>query len=254
MKKAGTCGYIRSGQKTLFGHEDVVGFGTEQYNVRMIDRGIANDIIRKKHYSHNFYSASTIHLGVFYMENLYGVLQFGCAMNPASQESVVEDTAQDEYLELNRMWLDDKLPRNSESMAISYAIKYIKRAHPWVKWIQSFADERCGRFGVMYQASNFLYLGEHTTTFWEFRGKLYHNSLMTRNPALRKSAAFIQSHRYEARRMDLRQFRYIFFIKRGMIKKLRLNILPYPKHVMSRIMTQRNEGGDSNVGIKGEIT
>jgi hypothetical protein len=64
-------------------------------------------------------------------------------MNPASQASVVKDTEIDEYLELNRMWLSDEAPKNSESKAISYSIKYIKRKYPKIKWIQSFADERC---------------------------------------------------------------------------------------------------------------
>jgi hypothetical protein len=64
-------------------------------------------------------------------------------MNPASQKSVVSDTEIDEYLELNRMRLDDKAPKNSESKAVGYSIKYIKRKYPKIKWIQSFADERC---------------------------------------------------------------------------------------------------------------
>ena len=90
---------------------------------REIDRNQANDVIVKNHYSHKYYSATYIHLGVFMGEEMVGVLQFGYAMNPASQESVVKDTKIDEYLELNRMWIDDKAPRNTESQAISYAIK-----------------------------------------------------------------------------------------------------------------------------------
>ena len=54
------------------------------------------------------------------------------------------------------MWLSDDAPRNSESRAISYAVKYIRKACPSVVWIQSFADERCGGLGVVYQAANFL--------------------------------------------------------------------------------------------------
>ena len=51
-------------------------------------------------------------------------------MNPASCSSVVKNTEMDEYLELNRMWLDDIAPKNSESKAISYSIKYIKSKTP----------------------------------------------------------------------------------------------------------------------------
>ena len=50
------------------------------------------------------------------------------------------------------MWLDDKAKRNSESMAVSYSFKYLRGKFPKVKWVQSFADERCGGFGIVYQA------------------------------------------------------------------------------------------------------
>ena len=69
-------------------------------------------------------------------------------------------------------------------MAISYAVKYIRRASPSVAWIQSFADERCGRLGVVYQASNFLFLGTHVSPFYFLDGDYYHKILMT---ARRKS-------------------------------------------------------------------
>ena len=121
--------YIKSAQLTLFGTggADIIGFGQKDFYIVEIDRNLANKIIIENHYSHKIYNATYIHLGVFIGEKLLGVLQFGYAMNPASQEGVVKNTKIDEYLELNRMWLDDKALRNSESRAISYAIKYIKR-------------------------------------------------------------------------------------------------------------------------------
>lgn len=110
-----TKGYIYDGQETLWGARQVIGFGDTDFYVAEIERDLANKIIMKNHYSKKFYSATYIHLGVFCAEGLRGVLQYGYAMNPASQSSVVKNTAIDEYLELNRMWLDDILGRNSES-------------------------------------------------------------------------------------------------------------------------------------------
>lgn len=77
------------------------------------------------------------------------------------------------------MWLADSAPRNSESQALSYAIKYIRRVRPRVAWIQSFADERCGAWGVVYQAANFLYLRHHWTSFYELDGETYHEMLLS---------------------------------------------------------------------------
>lgn len=222
--------YIFSNQMSLYGQRDIIGFGDDCFLVRELDRMRANDLIVQHHYSHKFYNATYIHLGVYISGELLGVLQYGYAMNPASCGSVVDGTAQDQYLELNRMWLDDKAPRNSESQAISYSIKYIRGKYPKIKWIQSFADERCGGFGIVYQAANFEYYGEHTAVFWTLDNEVYHNSLMTRDPKLSKAAAHLQRHKANATSSELRQFRYIYWIDRRWKKRCQLKQMCYPKH------------------------
>lgn len=221
--------FIMHQQGSLFGGKEVVGFGCADFSVREVARDKANQIVVANHYSGKFYSASWIHLGVFNRSRCEGVLQFGYAMNPQSMGGVVADTKDDEYLELNRMWLSDAMPRNSETKAISHAVKFIRKKYPKIGWIQSFADERCGRFGVVYQAASFLYCGEHTATFWELDGVWYHNSLMTRRPELSKAAAMIQQRKDECKRHEFRQFRYVKPLKQWAIRRLLLPVLPYPK-------------------------
>jgi len=217
-------------QNTLFGSRKIIGFGSDNWHVKEINRNLANDLIVKNHYSKKYYNATYIHLGVFIKNQLLGVLQYGYAMNPASCGSVVKDTQMDQYLELNRMWLDDKAERNSESKAISYSIKYIKSKFPKVKWIQSFADERCGCFGIVYQAASFDFYGEHISKFWTLNGEVYHNSLMTRNPKLSKSAKMLQANKDKATSEELRQFRYIKFLDMRWKKKCLLKEKPYLKY------------------------
>jgi len=172
-------GFVLSEQLGMFGG-DVVGFGDSDLSVRIIERNQANDYIIANHYSGKVYGLSYIHLGVFGASNaLQGALQYGYAMNPASCSTLVVGTETDQYLELNRMHLSDDLPRNSESRVIAYSLRYIGKKHPRVKWIQSFADERCGGLGVVYQACSFDYYGEHTATFWELDGEYFHNIAMT---------------------------------------------------------------------------
>jgi hypothetical protein len=226
-------GYIFSDQGVLVGKQEIIGFGTDDYFVKEINRKKANAIIIKNHYSHKVYNATYIHLGVYMDSELVGVLQYGYAMNPASCGSVVADTELDEYLELNRMWIEDKAPRNSESKAISYSIKYIKGKYPKIKWIQSFADERCGGFGIVYQACSFLYYGEHTSSFWELDGVVYHNIQMTVSKDSKRyagEAKKLQENKERAKRMKLRQFRYIKFIDKRCKEKCLLEQKAYPKH------------------------
>ena len=172
-------GLIYDTQLSLFGKPEIIGYSNGNLAVREIEREKANAIIIKNHYSHKVYNASYIHLGVFINNNLVGVLQYGSAMNPASGSSVVEGTQIENFLELNRMWIDDSAGNTSESQAISCSIRYIKHRYPKVKWIQSFADERCGCYGIVYQACSFAYYGEHINIFWELDGEYYHNINMT---------------------------------------------------------------------------
>ena len=162
---AGPPGYI-------MGETGPQGFGTADYFVAQIPCATAREIIRRKHYSHSVVNNSYVNLGVFLEGAIVGVLQWGYALNPARAGKVVANTTQGQYLELNRMWLSDDAPRNSESRAISYSLKYIRRACPSVAWVQSFADERCQGLGVVYQACSFLYLGSHTSPFYELDGGL----------------------------------------------------------------------------------
>ena len=230
--------YIFNKQSTIWGESECIGFGTDKFYVKEIDRNLANKIIKQNHYSKKIYNGTYIHLGVFHNNVLKGVLQYGYAMNPASCGSVVKGTEIKEYLELNRMWIDDNCIEYAESQAISYSIKYIKRKYKKIKWIQSFADERCGGFGIVYQACSFDYYGEHNSVFWTLDGEIYHNSLMTRNPKLSKSAAFIQANKKKATSQTLRQFRYIKFLFNNQKKNCLLKQKPYPKHYKELISEQ----------------
>lgn len=237
VNNLGSKGLIYSKQTSMFGKPKVVGYSKGLIYVMEIDKAKANDIIAKNHYSHKIYNGTYIHLGVFDESNkLIGVLQYGYAMNPASASSVVEGTALNQYLELNRMWLDDCAGRNSESMAISCSLTYIKHRYPNVKWVQSFADERCNCFGIVYQACSFSYYGEHTNIFWSLDGVAYHNINMTISQKSRRyinnvgGAKYLQMNKDRAEKMELRQFRYIKFLDKSWKKKCLLKELPYPKY------------------------
>lgn len=228
---AGECaGYMFDPFPKVPGAREAIGFGERQFYVRLLDRDVANAIIIANHYSRRVYRASTLHLGVWVGGELLGVLQYGYAMNPASAGSVVTGTGMTEYLELNRMWLDDRAPRNSESRALAASIRLIRRLRPAVKWIQSFADERCGLFGTVYQAAGFSYHGEHRGIFWELDGEFYHNSLVTNSrTATSPRAAHIRANLDRAVKHKLRQFRYLRFLKPRFAKGCRHPARPFPK-------------------------
>lgn len=62
----------------------------------------------------------------------------------------------------------DWLPRNGESRCIGYAMRWLRKTYPWLKWVVSFADAtQCGD-GTIYRASGFVLTGiKQNNQIWE---------------------------------------------------------------------------------------
>lgn len=130
--------------------------------VKIIPSRIANEFVKKNHYSGKIVSMSQLHFGCFLDKKLHGVMSFGPPMDKRNVLNLVETENKginkkwNEMLELNRMAFDDYLPKNSESRCISIAIKLIKKNAPHIKWILSYSDAtQCGD-GTIYRASGFF--------------------------------------------------------------------------------------------------
>lgn len=219
--------YIYSSQSSLWGEPELLGFGSNEFYIKEIQRDLANDIIVKNHYSKKYFNNSYIHLGVFNAEDIIGVLQYGHLLNNDSIKSIVSGAKKGDAVELNRMWIQDDVGDYPESRAISYSLKYIRKKYPKIKWIQSFADERCGGFGIVYQACSFDYYGEHLSTFYTDGDNFYHNIQVT---ASRDKAGIQVQDKDSLEQVKLRQFRYIKFLDQREKKKCLLKLKPYPKH------------------------
>lgn len=129
--------------------------------VKVIPSKVANEFVKKHHYSGKVVNLSSLHFGAFLDEKLHGVMSFGPPMDKRNVLKLVDSGKKtdnekwNEMLELNRMAFDDYLPKNSESRCISVAFKLIKKNAPQVKWILSFSDgTQCGD-GTIYRASGF---------------------------------------------------------------------------------------------------
>lgn len=136
--------------------------------VKVISANDANRIVKKLHYSGKVVNNSQIHLGAFLDDKCGGVMQFGPSLDKRKLLGLVKGTLWNEFIELNRMAFADWLPRNSESRCIGYAMRWIRKTYPWIKWVVSFADAtQCGD-GTIYRASGFVLTGiKKNDQIWE---------------------------------------------------------------------------------------
>lgn len=128
---------------------------------KLIIKGVpkeeAKRMIVENHYSHKWNEGGfgKYNFGVFRAEEpdkCLGVAVYGYMKNPAAK-IFTHPNPKAWVCELNRMWIDDTLGKNAESVLIAASLKLLRKADPNIVAVQSFADGRLG-CGTIYKASN----------------------------------------------------------------------------------------------------
>jgi hypothetical protein len=212
--------------------------------VKVIPSKIANEFVKKHHYSGKVVSNSTLHFGCFLDGKMHGVMSYGNSMCKIKVIDLVSNTKWNEFLELNRMAFDDYLPKYSESRCIAISVMLLKKNAPHIKWILSFSDGvSCGD-GTIYRASGFnLVQINSNTDMW----KLPNNEIISGN-TIRQSgytnwlSPFINKQKFDelrngksssvhvlnyikAEKLKGNQLKYIYLIDKTC--KITVPILPF---------------------------
>ena len=210
--------------------------------VKVIPAKIANEFVKKHHYSGKVVANSNLHFGCFLDGKLHGVMSYGSPLDKSKILGIVADTGWNEMLELNRMAFDDYLPRYSESRCIAISIKLIKKNAPQIKWILSFSDgTQCGD-GTIYRASGFILtnIRENNTLFVFPNGERIAGMTIEANwdlPQIKKICRDLGlEHKYRTRNdwkklgakpLPGFQLRYIYLIDKTC--KITVPIIPFSK-------------------------
>ena len=152
--------------------------------VKPISAQDAGKIIKALHYSGKVVHNSQLHLGVFLDGRCGGAMQFGPSLDKRKTLGLVTGTLWNEFLELNRMAFADWLPRNGESRALGFAMRWIRKTYPHIQWIVSFADgAQCGD-GTIYRASGFVLTSiKKNTSLWSAPdGRVVADATIKTNP------------------------------------------------------------------------
>jgi len=204
----------------------------KQLIVKPIAARDANKIIKALHYSGKVVNNSQVHLGVFMNGRCGGALQFGPSLDKRKIQGLVCDTGWNEFIELNRMAFADWLPRNGESRCIGYAMRWLKKNYPWLKWVISFADgTQCGD-GTIYRASGFVLTGikKNSDLLVDEFGTVSHSlSQITGKNRFKLFQETKGASRSKGKPLIGFQLRYIYFLDQTARDRLTVPILPFSK-------------------------
>lgn len=131
-----------------------------------IEKHKAIEMVIEHHYLHRKCPISFC-WGIEVEGKILGVLSIGKPCSWSATCGVIGEKYADmsnpaarsrDVFELNRLWVHDSLPRNTESQFIGWCLNQVKKAHPGVILI-SYADGKMGHIGYVYQATNWIYAG-----------------------------------------------------------------------------------------------
>ena len=202
-------------------------FIKENFDVRRVPFSEAKEWVLYKHYAHRI-PPITFAFGLYEGPVLQGVCTFG---PPASHDLIVGAMGEEytfNFIELNRLVVNDGLPRNALSFFVSSCLRELPR--PMV--VISYADSGKGHHGYIYQATNWIYTGlskQHTDYLPEGMTDAHQRSISQISVTeWRKKTTLVKVER-------ARKYRYFKFLGdkrqvRKMMKDLKFPIVKeYPK-------------------------
>lgn len=129
------------------------------FEVNSVERDQLKDFILNKHYAQRMPSIS-YSFGLFIDGALQGVLTIGKPASNALCEGVCGVNYKSHVFELNRLVVNEGLPKNTLSKFLSSCLRKLKKEN---LIIVSYADDGVGHKGYIYQATNWLYTGATKT-------------------------------------------------------------------------------------------
>ncbi len=196
--------------------------------IQPIPIAIARVPVERYHYLHSFPGGTRLCLGVFHLTALQGVVVLG--VGPRMAHRLVQGAQPPDGLTLTRLWLDDALPRNSESWAIGQTVRFL-RQHTPVKFLLSYADPRAGHVGTIYQATNWIYTGlSQAQPALDLGDGIARHTRSVGSALGTYSVAYLQAQGINAQRIPgTGKHRYVLFVDRRWRKRLAVATFPYPK-------------------------
>tara|TARA_R100001440_G_C2480142_1_gene113231 strand:+ start:52 stop:723 length:672 start_codon:yes stop_codon:yes gene_type:complete len=200
----------------------------EHFSVKKINSFECKEWFLKKHYAKRIPQLVSC-FGLYDKNNLLeGVLSFGLPASRSLVKGAFKGKYQDNFLELNRLCVNDNLGKNVLSFFVSQSIKLLQKP----KVLVSYADTSQGHTGYIYQATNWIYTGlSDTHKEWRIYGSNIHSKNVCKQFTLQERIKNPDKFYFVERP---RKHRYFYLNgnrnqKKDMKNNLAYDILLYPK-------------------------
>lgn len=188
----------------------------------------AKHAVMNWHYSKAMPSGKLIKFGVWENKKFIGAIIYGRGATP--RLGLPYGLEQTEVCELVRVALTDH--NAPVSQLIAQTIKQIKQTNPGLRLIISFADSAQNHHGGIYQAGNWLYLGQSLAHRFIVNGQMFHpRSLGAKYGVGGQSIPWLQKH-IDPKAHSIKvpgKHRYVFPLDKQTRRKLEKQAQPYPR-------------------------
>lgn len=140
------------------------------YIVEQMNKEEAIKFVQMYHYSKILPRLTKHYMGVYNENGLVGVITLGWGTQPLQTIKKIfpnHELITNDYIEIGKMCFSPFLNNNSHSgsQILSALVKWLK-ANTEYKFLYTLADGIMGKCGYVYQASNFKYIGDFTTSVY----------------------------------------------------------------------------------------
>ena len=194
----------------IYQDNKIIGYEAPSKGIKIVVcmKSEADPIIIENHYSHKVTKNSFLSFLVYYYGKVSGALQVGYGTKPKSKGQYNSN----EVREFDRMWLSDDMPKFSETITISLLHHYLRKVHPEIKHLISYADnsDDVGNVGTIYKAANYRLIGKIKSDFYILEsGERVHPITMWHRHKTRKWSFLIKQYP-NIRKSQGYQMKYIF--------------------------------------------
>ena len=189
----------------------------------------AKHAVHRWHYSRQMPAAKLVRIGVWEDGRFVGVILYGSGANRhLARPFGLKPT---EACELVRVALAPGR-EHPTSRCLGYSLKMLRKQSPGLQLVVSYADTKEGHLGIIYQATNWLFIGGSSQPYLKVRGKIEHpRSLYDRYGPGGQRISWLREHvDPNARRIEMpAKLKYVYPFTKGLRRELEPLVQSYPK-------------------------